>query len=295
MPFFSLFFGAFSSSATYRKVRASGQFLIGYTLLLVAFSTLIITVYFSLFIHREIFTAHGATPPLFDSVAQQIADQMPVMTMKKNVLATKDATPSVIKISGTVFGENFENLEILTIDTSGQSTAENMKTPMLVNATEFVMKTDQETKIRSLSDFTKGEPDTILINHAVAEDTAHKAIQTVHEHMLGIAAIIGGSFWLCFLIFAFILRICMLLTLAVLGQLIGAILDTKLTYASAFGLAALSYTPIAVLDTVLTLSMVYTPHTVTLLVAGVVTLFAAIACTRHAPAAPTPPTPSPFA
>ena len=287
MRIFELFTGAFHSAATYREVRKAGDSLIGFALVIVASCMLSVTAYYGFILHREIFVAHGDSPALFDSVINQIATQTPLMTLKEGTLATQNPEATVIKISGSAFNQTFTDVALITIDTTGKSTHETMKTPMLITAKEFIYKSDKETKIQPLSELTKNGPSTILINRAVAEEMAKKLIDIAHNNLGKFYIIIGGITWFFLSIFAFIMRLFLLLALGLVGQLIGKLIRSPISYASALGLATLSYTPVALLDTALMLGFGYSPHLLTLLIAATVALFAAIKCSDES-SAPTP-------
>ncbi len=291
MGIVALFTGSFHSAAIYRAVRQSGGLLIGYSLAVVSICTLALTLYYGSYVHRGVFAQQNGGPSFFDQVVTQIADQTPVMTLKDNKLVTQNPAPTVIKISGSIFDLTFKDYELITIDTRGKTSHENMKTPMLLTADAFIMKSDNETKIHPLSDFTKDAPNTILINHAMAENTGKNIITYMHTHLVKIYIVLGSICWLFFVFGAFLLRICMLLSLALAGQFIGMVTKNPVTYGQAFALAALSYTPVTVLDTALMIGLGYSPHLFTLLLAGIVGMFAALAFSKEV----TTPTPSPFA
>jgi len=64
------------------------------------------------------------------------------------------------------------------------------------------------------------------------------------------------------------------------GMGIASLTKQKIPYAALVGLASLSYTPVAVLDALSLMLFGYAPHVLTLLLAGSVTLYAAIACSQ---------------
>jgi hypothetical protein len=280
MSFFRIFVGSFHSAATYREVRTASRFMIGYSLMLVALSALTVTVYYGAYIHREVFAPRDAKPALFDDVVRQIADQLPVMTLKDDALVSKDAAPTVIRISGGAFEKRFENAAIITIDTRGDADHTTMTTPVLITHKEVIFKTDKETKIQPLSKFTESLGGTTLINQAVAQDLANRLIANVHKNLATFYLLLGSISWFFFAAFMFVMRLCMLLALGLVGLAIGSLTKTPIRYITAVGLASVSYTPVAVLDTIVFLNLHYSPHLLTLLVAGSVTLFAAMRFSR---------------
>ena len=284
----ALFTGSFHSAAAYRHIRKAANFGMGYALVLVTLTSLFVTVCYAQFIHRTVFVAHAGQPALLDSVVTQVAGQVPVMTLKGDTLMTKEPIATEIKISGTAFGESFENLVIATIDTTGQSTHANMHTPVLITATEMIIQSDKETKIKKLSEFTKNGPETILINRAVAEDMAKNFLGFVHANLIKLYLIIGAIVWFFLIVFTFILRIFMLLALGLMGLLIGSLTKQSIPFAALVGLASLSYTPVALLDIALLIGFGYAPHVLTLFLAGTVTLFAAMKCSDESTTSPAP-------
>lgn len=280
MNVFSIFAGSFHSAATYRAVRQSGGFFMGYALLIVAVCTLAVTVYYGNVLHRELFSPRDGKPALFDDVVTQIANQVPVMTWANGTLTSSEPAATVIKISGTAFGESFTDEAFIAIDTSGKSTHENMETPILITAKELITKTDKKTEIKSLPELMEKGPATMLINRAMAQDLALKLIDVIHENLTKIYVIVGGIMWFFIAITFYIMRIFMLLALGLVGMLIGNILNTPIKYASAVGLAAVSFTPIALLDTILFAGFHYPTRTIVIFAAGVVALFAAIKCSQ---------------
>jgi len=282
MKIWSLLTGAFSAS-TYRHVRQSGSFYMGYAMLIVLLCTFAVTVHYTLFIHREVFTTQGSKPALFESVVTQIAAQMPPMVLQNNQLMSNDPTPTTIKLNGTAFGENFEGIDIITIDTSGLTTHENMKTPILVTSKDLVFKSERETKIKSIAELTKDGPATMVINRAMIDDLATKTIEGVRGSLTSIYLIFGAIGWFFFAAYMAIMRLFMLLALGLAGLVIGSVSKSPISYASAVGLASVSYAPIAILDTVLFAGLNYPTSKIIMFLAGCVALFMAIKCSSTPP------------
>jgi Flp pilus assembly protein TadB len=158
-----------------------------------------------------------------------------------------------------------------------------MKTPILITQDEFIVKTDKETKIQPLEKFADGKPATFVINRAVAMDAANSLTAFVHKNIGQFYLFFGGFAWLIFALFAYVLRIFMILILGLAGLLIGSLMRTKLDYSAAVSLAAVSFTPVALLETVILITSGYPVHTSTLFIAGIVTLTAAIVFSKPLP------------
>ncbi|MES2984867.1 MAG: DUF1189 family protein [Pseudomonadota bacterium] len=281
MRFFHTLVGSFHSAALYRQVRHEGRYNLGYALLLVLLCTLVMAVYFTSVVHREFFSSRDGMKPLFDDVIAQIAAQTPVMTYNNGQLKTQTDAVTTITINGTLFGEPFQDLPLITIDTTGASNHTNMKTPVLITESEFIAKSrDKKTEIRALKDvFAETKPQ--VLNRAVAEDMAARFTQGVHERLGQIYFLLGGMLWLGFAFVSYILRVILLMALGVGGTLAGKLLRSPVNHGTAVGLASVSFTPVALLISLLTMCFGYSPHIITTFAAGLVALTAAIACSRE--------------
>lgn len=276
MRFIETFTGSFHSADTYHRARAARGFFMGYAALVVIICTLAVTLYFGGVIHREIFAARDGGTPVFDNVVRQIAQQIPLMTLKNGALISNSSEPTIIKVSATLFGQSFTDEAVITIDTSGASTHTNMQTPLLITSTELIIKGEKESRIQPLSKLTDQAPPTLLITRAVAMEAADSLIIAVHRSLAEFYIIFGIIAFLCFSIFMIVVRMLMLLALGLAGKIIATLTGNPLDYAAAVRLAAVSYTPLALLDTALFLGCNYAPHRLTLFLAGCVAIYAAI-------------------
>lgn len=274
---FILMAQSFYSADAYRKLRQSSGVFFGYALLVVMLCTFLTSLHIGTVFHRELFAARGDNAPsLFEDVVQQIAAQTPVMMIRDGVLATRDEGPVTITLRGTAFGESFENFPLAVIDTSGQTTHENMAAPILINAQDIIIKTDNKTELKSIREITKDGPSTIIINRAMAEDISKQLIVWMQNNLWIIYLILGGLFWLFFTFGIYVARLCMLLFLGLVGLAIGAATRQKITYETSLRFAAVSYTPVALLHALSSAVFDYSPHTLVLIVAGSVALYAAL-------------------
>lgn len=279
MRLWQIFLGSFHSAATYRWVRSSGKSMLGYVAALITLFCLIVTVFLGLMLNNAAFTAHGNEPALFDEAVTQIADQLPVMTLKDGTLAAQTAGPQVITLTLHHDGK-VDTVDFATIDTTGATTHETMKTPILITAREFIYKSDKETKIRPLSDFSGEHNQPLIFTHASAQEMAAQLIRYIHTNLWKFMLVFGAFFFVTLVMIVFAVRLFMLLMLAVIGVLIAKITKAKLDFGQSFALAAVSFTPVTVLDTVLTVFLGYTTHFTTITLAGGVALFAAIRCSE---------------
>jgi hypothetical protein len=277
MNVFQLFAGSFYSSAAYRQMRASANFGMGYALFVVCVTTLFVMLYYGAPVYVVSFMGHEGKPALFDQVVRQISDQAPVMTLKSGTLATRDPKATTINIAGSYGKQDFD-MPFITIDTTGDHTTENTGTPILVTNKELLIQSGNTWKPQSLIDLTKNGPDTIIINHAVADEIGTHFTNYIHEHLFEYFLIL----WFFFIVCLFVVSFFILLTLGLIGLAIGSLVRSPLSFAAAVGLASLSFTPVAVLDALLLTVIGYAAHVLTLLLAGTVTLYAAIKCSDPA-------------
>lgn len=281
MNLFQLIPASFYSAKAYRQMRAAASFGMGYALVMVLITTLAVVVYFSNTLHRELFAPRGSAPSFAREIAAQITEQMPLMTFDKGVLMTDNPEIYTIRLSGTLFKESFSNVPVATIDTTGQTTYETMKTPLLINSKEVVIETDNKKEIKSFSEISGEEPKgPIIINKAMTESTLNSMITWFEDNAFEIYLIFGGMFWVFAIIYMFVMRMVMLFLLGLVGIAYASIRNVQLSYASAVGIASLSYTPVLLLDTLLFIARGDSPSTFTLFIAGAVTLIAGITASQ---------------
>ena len=276
MNLFQLFIGSFHSAAAYRHMRKTATFGMGYALVLVLVTTLFVTVYYSAFIHRELFAARDGKTPFFDDIVQQIVTQVPLTTLHEHSLQTATEEPTTITISGTAFGESFTNFPLITIDTSGTTDYESTDSAMLITHKDIYIRKRDKTEVLSIAELTKDSPNTLVITRAMAQELGEKFTRYVHEHLLTFFLVLGAIAWFFIAAFMYVMRIIMLLLLGLVGLGIASVIRVNLTYAASVSLASLSYTAIALLDTALFTVVRYPTSSTVLLLAGSVALFAAI-------------------
>ncbi len=272
----TIFVGSFHSAQTYREVRHSQRFAMGYAFFVVALCTLLIVILLFSKLHRELFTAPDNQPPAFDHVVHQIAEQIPEMTYNNERLESSVPNASTIRISATVFGQTLDDTPFITIDTSGAMTDATMPTPVAVNATQLMMKSGHETQIYPLRDFLKNLPQPFVIDRSTAERFADAFTQQVHRNLGILYLVTGGITWVFFCGYMLVVRLVMVLVLGAIGHTIMHARKSPIPYRSAVAVAAVSYTPVAVLDAILFGGFGYPAQSITLLLAGTVTLYAAL-------------------
>lgn len=276
MNVFKLIPASFHSVAAYRHMRQTANFGMGYALLMVAITTLAVVIYGANLFHQAILDSRDASSTsALEAMALQVADQVPTMTFDKGVLVTQK--PEIYTISiGDPLKKSSESEEVITIDTTGKTTIDNMQTPILITSKDVIIDNDRKKEVHSLSEFAKDQHGPMIINKSVAEDAARTLIAWLKDNALTLYLIFGGVMWCFAIIFFFILRMIMLFLLGLVGIAYAAIRNIELSYASAVALASLSYTPVLLLDTLLFMVDGKSPMALTLFFAGCVTLIFAI-------------------
>ncbi len=286
MSVFTTLMESFHSAPLYRRVRAKQSLCLGYTLFLVALSCLLVVLTFGTKLHHEFFAVRDGKTPFFDDAVAQVAAQWPNMTLAQQKIVTQEPKATVIRLSGTLFGVPFENAPLLTIDTTGATTHQNMTTPMLLTTDELMYRSDRKTEVKSFKDLNVDEKTTLVINRAVAEDSAKSLTQFVHAMLPKLYVLLGGMMWVFATLFFYVLRLFMLVFLGLGGLIIAEVTKDKISFPAAMSLAAVAYTPVALLDTLM-LIVTYQPvSTGVLILAGLVALYTAMRVSREA--APSP-------
>ena len=279
MSFGKTFIAAFSSAETYRQARLRANYEMFYSFTLVVVSALLLVSYFIALAHGELFTARAGNPAVFDDVLHQIASQTPVMTLQNNQLITREPRSYTIHVHATVFGQTVAG-PLATIDTTGATTHENMKTNILITAHDFVFRSKEKTEIHSLADYAKKTSGTLVINRAMADDVAATIIRSVHHHLVKFYLIVGGISWFVFSLVLYVLRMAMVMVLGGIGLLISKLVKVPANYAATVSLAAISYTPVAVADLVLIMGFHRSAPTLALFAGGIAMLTAALIASR---------------
>lgn len=286
MKFIPTFLGSFYSAPMYCELRNSKGHGLGYSFMLVLV-TLFLTcaAYAPLMnrLHQELFVGVNGKISVMDDVLRQVANQTPIMSVKNEVLSTKVPRAHVIHLKTNVMGNEAEG-DAITIDTTGATSYANMKTPILITAHEVITKQDNETRIKKFKELgnvgatQNGEP--FEITPEIAKDAAETISDLVRDNIRKFYLIVGSVMLIVMGIALYIARIVTLLLLAAGGLLIANILRTKLGFESAMRMAAVSFTPVAVLGAIIPAFGNHAIGGLTMLLLGLVTLSAAIYVTR---------------
>jgi len=289
MGFFQTFLGSFYSDALYRKLRTQRGSGLGYSILLVLLTLFIGCMLYAPDmnrVHRALFVGENGRLSAFDDVLRQIAAQTPNMVFENYTLKTVEPGEHVMHLSVDIMGEHVEG-EAITIDTSGKTTYSNMKTPVLATANELIVKTDKETKVRPYTELAKSQDPKVryFIDKAEAKQVVQDFSKFIKENLSTFYLVIGGVLLLFAIGFLYVMRIFMVLLLALAGLLVANILRKKITFENAMLIAAVSYTPVAILELVITKATGGAVGPLILVICGVIMFTAAFIASNEPEAA----------
>lgn len=290
MGFLQLFLGSFYSVPMYRKLRTEKGNGLGYSILLILLTTFIgFMIYLPDMnrVHRALFVGENGRLSAFDDALRQIAAQTPTMTFQNYTLKTQEPGVHIIHLAVDVMGEHAEG-DAIAIDTTGQTTYSNMKTPFLFTAHEMIVQTDKETKVRPYTELQKdgGIKEVVLIDRAKAKELTQEFAKWMHENLSMLYLIIGGFTLLVWIGIFYVMRIIMVMLVALGGMLSGNIMRISVPFENAMLIAAVSYTPVAVLDLLLPkITGGPGPGPLALLLCGVIMFTAVLLVTREPKAA----------
>ena len=283
MQFLDLFLGSFHSTAAYAHMRYERKGLgLAYNFMFVGLTTLIFAIYAMAMMNTTLFAARDGKKPLFDDLVLQVVEQLPEMVVKDGAVTVNAPQPHYIRLHiDSLRGQRIEGT-LLTIDTTGATTYQNMRTPMLLNRTELVTRNRGETKIHAIREYADPAEPAINLDRAKIRQFGNDVIDWVHGHLIKLLLILGIALWIGLTLVLYLLRIFMTLVLGVGGLIIGSITKSPIDYATAIRLSALAYTPVAIADgIVLAMSGTGLP-TWMLITLGLVMLHAAMGATRRA-------------
>lgn len=252
MGFFTTFAGSFYCPRVYAQARQTPRsMMLIYTLLVVMITSAVLTIAGAAFLNHLLLHSHDGEASLSERVLLDLARQVPVMTLKDGTLTVKARQPYVIDLA--MAGKRYPFIEI---DTTGNTNMHNKTAPVLVTAREIYVSSKkskegvEETKVYTLESFAKNQKTPLIINRALAEDTTKRTIRWVQDHFWQIALGVGIPVWLGVTFVVYILRVFMLLVLGLVGLVMAEFIKPRLEYPMAVQIAAVAYTPVAVLETV---------------------------------------------
>ena len=250
MGFFALFTGSFSQAAAYRYMRHQAQGLgLRYSFILVALTCFLATLYAIGMIYGGLFSARGTQAPVFDQAMQQLAKQWPQMTLRNGTLSTDAAQPYYVLLDVTVFGHRFAGRAI-TIDTREGVSHQGIQTPILVTATQVMVKDGENVRSRSIMETFGDTPGTVIFNRHRIQVLADTIIKIAHAELSTWLGTLGLFLWAGLTMAFYIARLCLLLLLAGVGLMLASLQRTQLGFRAAMRLSALAITPVVVADAI---------------------------------------------
>ncbi len=249
MRFFTTLFRSFYDLTLYHEVRSSWSgWALGITSL---FFTLLAAMGITIgmvMLHQALLADQpDGKPGVMAEALGQIAEQWPDLRLANNQLSSDAPMPQVITIDVTLFGERIQE-DFLTIDTSGATTYENMKTPMLLTSSELIVEQRGEHRIRPLEEVFAETEQPKLLDRAYMQGIAEKMVNAAETDGWKIALFSGVMVWL-FLVPALIFaRYLLVIPVAALGLIAAQIMRRSLSYEAAIRVIALALLPVTLLD-----------------------------------------------
>lgn len=249
MRFFTILFRSFYDLTLYHEVRSSWSgWALGITSLFFALLAAAGMTIGMVMLHQALLANQpDGKPGVMADALGQIANQWPDLRLENNRLSSNAPMPQVITIDVRLFGERFHE-DFLTIDTSGATTYETMKTPMLLTSSELIVEQRGERRIRPLAEvFAETEQPKLL---------DRTFMQGMAAHLTGVAEADGwkilfslGFFLWLFLVPALIfVRYLLVIPVAALGLIAAQIMRRPLSYEAAIRVIAVALLPVTLVD-----------------------------------------------
>lgn len=282
MKFFRTVVQSFYSVPLYEELRARPGYGLRYSFFLVLFTSMLIGLIYLPFVHRahqELFVGVDGKMPVMDDLFAQIARQSPAMVYENATLRTVEPGKHIIHLSTDFMGAHLEG-DMITVDTSGATTADTTETPMLVTANSVIIRSEKETRIRP---FTVSD-ETANMRLELDSQSMQQALDQVGQYVRGklpmFYAAAGSLLYLCFAVAMYAVRICFMLLLGLIGMLAGKLMHSPVSYRTAMRFSAVSFTPTALLSLMVTFAIggVVTP--LQMFLCGIVTLVASLYVSR---------------
>lgn len=281
MHFFKTLLGSFYSPAIYAALRKpEGSMKLGYSFLLVMLTSACIVIAGALALHHLAMQPRGEQPPLLDAVLHDLARQVPVMILKNGTLQVKEKQPYTMYLDmperlGLAPATRAKKpaaaampMPFITIDTTGATDMHKMTTPVLVTAREIYVRSKNDTKVYALEKINEKSTAPLIINRAMATDGAERLLHWLHKNSWKIALLFAIPAWIVMTLVTYLLRIIMLMALGLVGLVASRIWTPALSFAQSVRVAAVAYTPVAVLTTVTMCLDAHSPSTLTLFTLG---------------------------
>lgn len=280
MRFFATLIGSFTGIAAYRAARRAQGVGLAYVFKLALFTATIVVLAYGLLTYHYFFTPQGDKPAIYADVLEQIAAQTPPMHFAENRLTTDQPEVTIIHVDATVDNAPYRK-ELITIDTTGTTTAATMTTPILVTSEAIITNLNGKVKIQPYHALNEDPHAAYQVNRSIAQKMVAQWIAFVQQNLLLVLGVLLITGWLVMSCMLFLTRTAMVLLLSLGGLLIGMALRTPIDYGAAMRLSAVSFTPVAMLELVRLLTTGAGLDSLTLFICGTIMLSAAIYVTRE--------------
>lgn len=193
----------------------------------------------------------GGRPSVLEEGLRQIAAQWPDSVVNDNTLTVNAPMPHIITLDVVAFDEPLKE-DIITIDTTGQTTYANATTKIVVSATEVTATEDKgavdEIKAYSLAELFKDVPQPQILNASVMNDYATAAVTGIQKHIWKFYGFMGAFAWLFLVPILVIVRLLLLIPLAVGGLLLAKIMGRNIDYDAAIRVIAVALIPLTLIE-----------------------------------------------
>jgi hypothetical protein len=250
MRFFTIIFRSFYDLSLYQEAQKQWTgWTLGLNALFFALLTAVGLTAGGVMLHQALLAERsGGQPSVMEEALGQIANQWPALRLEENQLSSDAPMPQVISLDVTIFGERLRE-DFLTIDTSGTTSYETMKTPMLLTSKELIFQQRGESRIRPLEEMFKGTEQPTLIDRAFIESNARDLIAAARQGGWQFL-LFGGLFIWIFLVPALVLvRYLLVIPLSAIGLIIAQVMRRALSYEAAVRVIALALLPVTLVDT----------------------------------------------
>lgn len=244
---------SFYDFSFYKEVRHNWQgWGVAFTAGVFALLSIIIIVVSVIVIDAEIVRERdGGRPSVMEEGLRQIAAQWPDSVVDNNTLTVNAPMPHIISVDIKAFDEPLKQ-DIITIDTTGQTTYSNATTEVVINATEVSVTKDKgsvdEIKIYPLKDYFKDVPQPQTLNASVMNDYATAAVAGIQKHIWKFYGFMGAFAWLFLVPILVIVRLLLLIPLAVGGLLLAKLMGRSIDYDASIRVIAVALIPLTLIE-----------------------------------------------
>jgi hypothetical protein len=247
--FFQTLARSFYDISLYQEARSSWTgWLLGLTAVVFAIVCAIGITLGAVVIHHEFLAPRaGGQSSNLEEGLRQIAEQWPTVTLDKDTLTSDAPMPKVIAIDLTIFGARI-NEDVITVDTSGKTTYQNLTTPILISASELTIHKEDETRIRPLSELFSEAKQPLVIDRDYMQNFATTIVDATRANAWKFLLFFGIFTWVVLVPVLLFVRYLLVIPLAALGLIAAQIMRRTLIYDDAVRVIALALIPLTVID-----------------------------------------------